>query len=415
MSQPDLRDHYSTAEAVRSIAFVATAPPRQCGIATFASDLANAVLAARPGVRVKWAAIDPPYTSHAYATNVRWRMRQREPASYAAAAEAINASDVDVVSLQHEFGLYGVWGDPFEDHLIGFLARLRKPLVTTLHSVLPEPSPSVRAAVQRLARRSDRVVVMADMAQRLLVERYGVEPSKLCVVPHGVPEVQLPAGSSYKERFGVANRTVISTFGLVDPRKGLEYMIEALKPVAERHPDVLYLIVGRTHPDLVRNGGETYRESLKKQVAELGLRRHVRFVNEYLTQQQIVDYLLASDLYVTPYLDPNQITSGTLAYALGAGRAIISTRYLHADEVLSRGRGILVDFRSAEQLTRATLKVLDSPLERMELEARAYDYGRETTWPKIGARMLELFDEACAERDLATGPEPGVAELTLAR
>lgn len=376
-----------------SVAFVSTCPPRQCGIATFTTDLIRAVEDVAPRVRTVRAAIDEPDTDHRYEPDVRWRVRQGDPESYAAAAHAINRSGVDLVSLQHEFGLYGLWGDTFDDHLPPFLDALRVPLVTTLHTVLPDPSPSVREAVRRIGRRSDAVVVMAETARRILVRTYGLDDRQIEVIPHGVPPV-VPRGRTYmKARFGLEGRAVLSTFGLVDPRKGLEYMIRAMSAVVEHHPQALYLIVGRTHPELIRREGERYREELRALIRGRGLERHVSFVDKYLTQQEIIDYLIASDVYVTPYLDPNQITSGTLSYALGAGKAIISTPYLHAVESLAGGRGILAGFRDADELAAFSLRILGDPALKESLERNAYASGRMMAWPVVGARVLGLYRE----------------------
>lgn len=351
-------------------------------------------MAADPSTRIAWAAINESMSIHPYGPEVQWRIRQGQPASYRQAALDLNNATIDVVSLQHEFGLYGIWGDVFDDHLTGFLEVLRKPLVSTLHSVLPEPSPSVRASMQHLAQRSSTIVVMAERARSLLVSDYGISPHRVRVIPHGVPPVEPHGRRIMKERLGVANRIILTTFGLVDPRKGLEFMIEAMQVIAARYPDALYLILGKTHPELVRREGEVYRRRLWQQVEALGLESHVAFVDDYLSQPEIVDYLLASDVYVTPYLDPMQITSGTLAYALGAGKAIISTPYLHAAEVLAGERGLLVDFRDAAGLARLSLCILDDADLKRRLEHNAYEYGRETAWPRVGERMLGVLREA---------------------
>lgn len=399
-----------------SVAFVATAPPRQCGIATFTQDLARAVKAADPGVRISWAAINDAASIYPYGPEVRWRIRQRHPASYRAVAEQINASRVDVVSVQHEFGLYGIWGDPFEDHLAPFLETLRKPLVTTLHSVMPTPTPSVRDAVRRIGHHSRTVVVMAETAREILVTEYGLDGARVAVIGHGVPPIEPRGRTRMKKQFGLQGRTIISTFGLVDPRKGLEYMIRAMVPVTERHPSSLYVIVGKTHPELVRQDGEAYRKQLCQLVESLGLDGHVAFVDQYLTQRQIVEYLLASDIYVTPYLDPNQITSGTLAYALGAGKAIVSTPYLHAAEALAEGRGILVDFRSERALADAVLRILDNPELKQQLEWNSYAYGHEMAWPFIGQRMLRIFRAVSAPQreELRTAAQRSVLRQSAA-
>ena len=321
-----------------------------------------------------------------------------DPTSYGTAAEHINASRVDVVSLQHEFGLYGNWGETFDDHLREFLDVLRKPLVTTLHTVLPEPSPSVKEAVQRLATKSERVVAMADVACDILVKKYALNASKLLTVPHGVPPVARRGRTRLKQRLGLSDRTLFSTFGLVDPRKGLEYAIRAMSRLRARRPDALYAVIGRTHPELVRRHGEAYRGQLLDLVAELGLQDHVVFIDKYLEQREVLDYLLASDVYITPYLDPNQITSGTLAYALGAGKAIVSTPYLHAREALGGGRGLLVDFRSEVQLADAVFAIVDDPILKEDLEQKAYAYGRVMGWPVVGGTIAQLLRSVAVPR-----------------
>jgi glycosyltransferase involved in cell wall biosynthesis len=399
-----------------SIAFVATCPPRQCGIATFSRDLEHALKVADPSTLIQWAAINEATSIHPYGPEVRWRIRQGDPDSYRATARHLNAAAIDVVSLQHEFGLYGIWGDPFDDHLAPFLAELDKPLVTTLHSVLPDPSPSISAAVARIVARSSRIVVMAERARSLLLQDYGVPSHMVSVIPHGVPPVHPHGRVRIKEQLDLTGRTIVTTFGLVDPRKGLEYMIEAMHAVRKFDPSALYLIVGKTHPDLLRHEGETYRRRLWQLARERGLQQHVEFVDEYLSQAQIVDYLLASDVYVTPYLDPKQVTSGTLAYALGAGKAIVSTPYPHAVEVLTAERGLLVPFRDHSSLAEATVRILSDPKLKRQFEGQAYAYGRETAWPRIGDRMLDILRAAVADAWTPRGSDvEGVGRWLVAR
>lgn len=380
------------------IALVSTSLPRQCGIATFTTDLARAMQAADPAARFSWAAINEEYSIHSYGPQVRWRIRQRHPDTYERAALEINASQIDVVSVQHEFGLYGIWGETFDDHLAPFLETLTRPLVTTLHTTLPAPSPSVKQAVQRIAMQSNALVVMARRGRTILEQEYGIDPTMIHVIPHGVPPTEPHGRLRMKRRLGLQGRTIISTFGLVSPRKGIEYMVRAMIDVIRTRPDALYLIVGKTHPELVRLEGEAYRNQLIRLVHECGLDGHVAFVDEFLSQRDIVDYLLASDVYVTPYLDPNQITSGTLAYALGAGKAIISTPYLYAVEVLADGRGLVVDFRSERVLGDAVMRILDDPELKGRLEHDAYEYGRRMAWPYVGAQTMELLREVVSER-----------------
>ncbi len=370
---------------------VSTHEPRECGIATFTSDLAAALVNADPTIRVSWAAIEDNGPDLAPLPEVRWRIRQKDRNSYERAAVDLNASDIDLVAIQHEFGLYGAWGEQFDDHLTPFLERLRKPLITTFHTVLPAPSPTVLAAVRRLGRRSDAVVVMTERAADILEQTYGLDPGVLNVIPHGAPPVTSADREAMKARLGLGGRNVISTFGFVDPRKGLEYMIEAMVDVARAHPDAIYLVLGRTHPNLARGTEDSYYGSLRATVEARGLQDHVMFVDRYLGQAEILDYLLASDVYVTPYLDPHQITSGTLSYALGAGRAIVSTEYAHAVEALSARRGLLVGFRNASALAQAVSAVLDSPELQAELERSARALGAEATWPTVATRISRLY------------------------
>lgn len=381
----------TTSAVGMQIAFVSSSLPRRCGIATFSADLMAAVKAADAHVICRVAAIDEPNEVRSYGDNVRWRIRQGDPNSYRAAAEAINDSDVDIVNVQHEFGLYGTWTEGvYEDHLRPFLEALRKPVTITLHTLPPEPTASMREAVRTAAELSDAVVVMAEAAVGLLLSQYGIVKPPL-VIPHGMPAISPHGRVRMKEKLDVPGRIIISTFGLVDPRKGLEYMIEAMPAVVARHPQALYLIAGQTHPELRRRDGERYRNRLIETVERLALQRHVSFIDQYMAQRDIVELLLASDVYVTPYLDPQQITSGTLAYALGAGKAIVSTPYLHAKEALADDRGILVRFRDSAHLAEAINSLLDHTDRKQALELRAYAYAKDTSWPKTGEHWLALM------------------------
>jgi glycosyltransferase involved in cell wall biosynthesis len=380
------------------IAFVASAMPRRCGIATFTGDLVAALKAADPTARIQQVAIDEPSAARAYGPEVRWRIQQEDPESYRAAALEINESNVDVVNIQHEFGLYGVWHDgAYDDHLAVFLDALEKPSVTTFHTVPPQPEPWARDALRAASDKSDVIVVMAHTAAKLLADVYGIKKEPV-VIEHGMPAIEPRGRHRFKRQLGIQDRQIVSTFGLVDPRKGLEFVIEAMPAIVRAHPSALYLIVGQTHPELLKRQGEAYRNSLVDVARAVGVRANVKFVNEYLTQRAIVDYLLASDVYVTPYLDPNQITSGTLAYALGAGKAIVSTPYLHAREVLSDGRGILVPFRDAPAIADAVTSILSNPGAKARLEQRAYEYGKEMAWPAIGQRVLTLMRDVLDAR-----------------
>ena len=389
------------------IAFVSTYPPRRCGIATFTADLINAVREADPSTRSRVAAIDERNSVRAYGNEVRWRIRQGSPGPYRAAAQAIDRSTADVVCVQHEFGLYGLWkgggfvGDHwiegmYEDHLTAFLEELKKPALVNMHTVLPDPSPAIRDAVRSISESAHGLVVMAESAVEILERDYGIKEHPL-VIPHGMPHIEPKGRRRLKAKLGLDGRTIVSTFGLVGPGKGLEYAIEAMPAIAARHPEALYLIAGQTHPELLKERGEEYRNRLQTLVDELGLSDHVSFVNQYLDQKDVIEYLLATDVYVTPYLDPNQITSGTLSYALGAGKAVVSTPYLHAQEALAKDRGILVEFRSAEAIAEAVNTILDDPKRKARLEKNAYAYANQATWPKTGARFLAAMQELVDE------------------
>jgi predicted GH43/DUF377 family glycosyl hydrolase/glycosyltransferase involved in cell wall biosynthesis len=401
------------------IAFIASAIPRRCGIATFTADLVTAVRGADPTVTCRLAAIDEPAVLRPYGSEVRWRIRQGDVASYRAAARSINSSNADLVNVQHEFGLYGSWTEPtftagrwtesgYEDHLRPLLEELRKPVVTTMHTVLPRPSPSMRSAVRAIAELSTEVIVMAATAVDILATDYDIT-TPLRVIPHGMPAIEPRGRHRLKRKLGVQGRTIVSTFGLVDPRKGLQYMIEAMPEVVARYPDALYLIAGQTHPDLVRAQGEQYRQGLVARAHQLSMDDHVAFIDQYMSQRDIIELLLATDVYVTPYLDPNQITSGTLSYALGAGKAVVSTRYLHATEALAEGRGVLVDSRDPGQLGRAVVAILDDPVAKRALEQAAFAYARDATWPRSAQAFLAIVTAMTARRKVT--PEARRAAL----
>jgi glycosyltransferase involved in cell wall biosynthesis len=373
------------------IVFVTSNLPRRCGIATFSADLMGAVKAADSRVRCRVAAIDEPNEVRPYGGEVRWRIRQGDAKNYWRAAEAINRSNADIVNVQHEFGLYGTWTDGvYDDHLRPFLEALRKPVVTTLHTVPPDPMPSMREAIRSAIRLSAATVVMADAAAGILADTYGIADVPV-VIPHGMPAIRPHGRVRMKEKLGVPGRTIISTFGLVDPRKGIEFLIEAMPAIVAGHPAALYLVAGQTHPELRRRDGEVYRNQLIETVKRLGLENNVSFIDEYMPQRDIIELLLASDVYVTPYLDPRQITSGTLAYALGAGKAIVSTAYLHAQEALADGRGILVPFRDSAALAEAVNSLLEHPDRKQALESASYAYAADMSWPRTGEHWLALM------------------------
>lgn len=374
-----------------NVAFLSTYPPRECGIATFTQDLVRE-LKKKGKLNTSVIAIsDGKYT---YDDEVWFDFPQQNFTSYLKTAERINHSDIDFLVVEHEYGIYGGdWGD----YLLELVKRVRKPIVTTLHTVLPTPSEKQLAVLRELCCRSKKIVTMASNSCRILQEVYGVDSSKIEMIPHGVPSFDLPPREALKKERNLENRTVISTFGLISPGKGLEYGIDAVHQVAKKHPDVLYFILGQTHPVVRRQYGEAYRESLEKKVRELGLENNVQFVNKYLTKEEIVRGLQLSDLYMTPYLSRDQAVSGTLAYAAGYGRVIVSTPYLYAQEMLADGRGLLAEFKDAQSLGEAIRFLIEHPEKRKEMEEKTLRFGKTMRWDAVADRYVQTFQKAYQE------------------
>ncbi|HEY7122740.1 MAG TPA: glycosyltransferase family 4 protein [Ktedonobacterales bacterium] len=372
------------------LAFLASFPPRACGIATFTADLADAVDSASPlSPRSQVIAINADGNHYAYGARVRWVLERDDLQSYRRIAQSINLSRVQLVSVQHEYGLFG---GEYGDYLLTFLQALEKPAVLTMHTVLERPDPRMRRITEQLAAAASAVVVLAERARMILSEDYpAVDLEKVQFIPHGTPSVDYEPPTRAKKALGLEGRTVLSTFGLLGPDKGIEYAIEALPAVVRRHPDVLYLVLGETHPELRKQKGEAYREFLQERVAKLGLESHVYFNQRYLEKREIVQYLQATDAYVIPYLNPYQIASGTLSYAVASGKAVVSTPFVHAQELLSEGRGMLARFRDSESLAVAINALLDNPDLRAQMEKAAYSYGLRMHWPAVGKAYCRLF------------------------
>ena len=378
-----------------SVVLIGSYPPRRCGIGTFTADLSRS-LANLPGIRTHVVAIQPPGEAYAYAPRVIGRIIQGAPEDYDRAADVAARAGADIICIQHEYSLWGEWGPrgPESDYaqvLIQAAAARGIPVVSTLHTIRPHPQPRERQVLGAVIDQSAATVVMVRTGAMILIDDYQASAERIVRIAHGVPVVEQQPRRFFKRRLGLEGRTIVSTFGLLDPRKGIEYAIRAVKRVVDRHPELLYLVVGETHPELRKQAGESYRNQLQTLVRELHLEEHVVFVNQYLSDGEVVDYLQASDIYVTPYLDRNQITSGTLAFAVGTGKAIISTPYPHASEALAEGRGLVSEFRSAQSLGHCLLLMLDNPELRTRFERGTTEYGRRDFWPSVGERYAQLF------------------------
>ncbi len=381
-----------------SVMFVSTYPPRECGIATFTQDLLLNIVSEDPGIKANVCAIDPSKDESAYGclspllypkSRVSHVIKDTDPISFVEAALRINATRFGVINIQHEYGLYGGnWGS----NILEFMEALEKPIITTLHTVLPKPPSEAKAITREIYSLSDSVVVPAHVGADILEDGYGLDHSKITVIPHGVPDVPFISTEQPKKKLGLSRRFVLATFGLLHPAKGIEFVLEALPRVIAANPDknITDLVVGETHPNIVKNAGERYRERLKDIVTAQKLEANVQFVDRYLTNRNLILHFLATDICVLPYLGRDQISSGVLSQAIGCGKAIISTPYLHAQDALSDERGLLVNFEDAEDLSEKINMLLQNNSLRREMEIRTYMYGRSITWKEVARKYIQL-------------------------
>lgn len=372
----------------RSIAFIGSYVPRCCGIATFTRDLRTAVAACLPETRCLVVPVTDPERTYAYPAEVRFTCTEGDPASFRRAAAFLNLTNVDVVSLQHEYGLFG--GEA-GGHVLALLRELRPPLHTTLHTVLARPSSTERRVLDEILRLSSRLAVMSERGRQLLAEVHGVAADRIDVIPHGIPDMPFVDPAFHKDRFGLDGRDVLLTFGLLAANKGIETMIAALPRLAAAHPGVVYVVLGATHPQVARREGERYRHELERLAVDLGVADRVVFHDRYVEPAELLEFLGAADIYVTPYLNEAQITSGTLAYAFGCGKAVVSTPYWHAQELLADGRGRLVPFRDPPALADAIGDLLADPAGRTAMRKRGWQLGRDMVWDRVATRYVDAF------------------------
>jgi glycosyltransferase involved in cell wall biosynthesis len=377
------------------IAVVGNYLPRQCGIATFTTDLCDAISTECGVARLYAVPVNDTESGYAYPERVRLALAQDDLSSYEQAADFLNFTNFDLVCLQHE---YGIFGGRAGSHILALLRRLKMPVITTLHTVLREPNPDQRRVMEEIATLSDRLVVMSVLSSQFLQEIFRVPGSKIDMVPHGVPDLPFLDPNFYKDRFGVEGKAVLLTFGLLSPNKGIENVILALPQILSKHTNVVYIVAGATHPHILRREGDHYREHLQALAKDIGVESQVIFHNRFVSPQEMVEFIGAADIYITPYRHEEQVVSGTLAYALGAGKAIISTPYWHAIELLDDRRGALVPFQDPDAIARKTVELLDTPAIRHAMRKRAYSYAREMVWERVAQGYMASFGQARSDR-----------------
>ena len=377
-------------DTLKSIVLIGNYLPRQCGIATFTSHLLESI-ALNALDKACWAiAMNDKPEGYAYPSQVRFEINQAQLSEYSLAADLCNLNQVDVVCLQHEYGIFGGKRGSF---IIELLRDLKMPVVTTLHTILKDPNPQDRHIMTQLAELSDRLVVMSERSVDFLRELYQVPEQKIVLIPHGIPDAPFVESDAYKDKFGLSGKKIILTFGLLSPGKGIEVVIDALPEIVKAHPQIIYMVVGATHPHLKAEQGEDYRMSLHRRAKTLDVADHIVFHDRFVADEELIDFIGAADIYVTPYLNEAQIISGTLAYALGMGKAVVSTPYWHAEELLAEDRGRLVPFQDHLALATEIIDLLDHPDELLTIQQRAYKYGRNMIWSEVGRRYLDTFTE----------------------
>ncbi len=382
-------------KGINSVAVIGNYLPRQCGIATFTTDLVGALSKEAPDTNCWTVAMNDKPEGYAYPGKVRFVVNQNRLSDYSMASEFLNINQTDIVCVQHE---YGIFGGPAGSHLLKLLGELRMPIVTTLHTVLKDPPQEYREVMHKLSDLSDKLIVMSQKASEFLKDIYAVPKEKIAFIHHGIPDMPFIDPNFYKDKFGVEGKKVLLTFGLLSPNKGIENVLQALPSVVKKHPDVIYIILGTTHPHILKTHGEEYRISLQQLIRQLHIRDHVIFQNRFVELKELCEFLGIADIYLTPYLEETQITSGTLIYAMGTGKAIISTPYWYATEMLAEGRGRIVPFKNPEAIAEQINDLLDNDVNRNKIRKKAYMFCRKTIWKEVARRYFEVFREVQLNR-----------------
>ena len=374
--------------------YISSYVPRKCGIATYTKDLTSAINLINPYSKAKIMALIRPDDKIDYPPEVKFKINQYKIDSYIRAAQHINKSKADIVILEHEFGLYG---GKYGEYIVKLIELLSKPLIITTHTIPDDPDKGYGLVLKDIINFAEKVIVMMPESIQKLIKKYNCPKEKIEIIPHGVPDIPLEPNDKYKKKKGLGDRIILGNINLLSASKGLEYTIEALKEIKSHFSDVLYLIIGQTHPVVLKEEGEKYRNFLKEKIKQYDLQDNVKFINKYISLKDLIEWLKVIDIYITPYLDPQQSASGALAYAIGAGKVCISTPYLYAKEVLADGRGIIVPFRNSQAIADAVIEICENPQKKLGIEKKTYKFGRLMTWYNVALQHLKLFDEVIAK------------------
>lgn len=372
------------------VIYLSTYIPQKCGIATFTKDVTSAINLINPKALAEVMAIVKENEKIDFPWEVKYKIDYNNIDSYIRAAEYVNNSCCDVVMIEHEFGIFGGFCG---NYLTSFLRLVNKPKVMTCHTLIDDPNNEWGKTFKEIVKYVDGITVMTNFSANQLVKLYGINKKKITVIPHGTPNFTFDGTEVYKKKKKLSGRLILGNINLLSENKGIDYSIEAVAKIAKTYPEVLYLVIGQTHPNILKTEGEKYRNKLKRKIKNLGIQKNVKFINKYVSLEELCDWLKIIDFYITPYLDKQQSSSGALAYAVGAGKSCISTGYLYAKEILSQGRGVIVPFKDSQAITDAVIKIYKNPEKRKKIESKAYEYGRFMTWSSVALQHLDFFED----------------------